>query len=175
MAKFFKYGLVKVLHTDEIKRQAAVQVCVPCCVMQACLPILLGFGLMDGLAVRNPVAAWAPIPTSDLYKPEVVTQSPHAPEAIGKTVEAKIGEALSLYAEISRLVISPQTMAYILPMGTYVTFRYRCGIDDVAKIIMGLQAIPSPGVPEFQYAMAQELASTLEELGDVIDEASRLK
>jgi hypothetical protein len=145
---------------------------MPCYVMQTCLPVLLGLGLMDGLRVRQPVTAWMLFPDADGYPSSIIERTPDLPGRIRELVEAKMKDTLDTYVSLTKVMEDPSLAMMMLPLGVYVRFQYRCGIDSVAALLIGLAEIKVAGVPEFQFAMAQALAEVLQETGDVIDAAS---
>lgn len=158
--------------TDELTRQVVLDVCIPCYVMQTCLPVLLGLGLMDGLRVREPVTAWMLFPDADGYLSNIIEQVPDLPDQVRKTVEAKIKDTLDTYVQLTKVMEDPSFAMMMLPLGVYVEFQYRCGIDGIAPLLLGLAQIRVAGVGEFRFAMAESLAEILRRSGDVIDEAS---
>jgi hypothetical protein len=163
-AKFFEYGEVSYVSLDDTTRQAAIRVCIPCCLMQTITPALLGAGHIDRYELKNPIAAWMPDLNTGHYKPEVMDQFPNMIREISSTVKEKLEETLKLFQELSQTVVSPSDFIPILPMGTYVQFRLRCCVDDMAKVLLNLENTPIAGVAEFRFALAEVLADILDRL-----------
>jgi hypothetical protein len=162
-SRFFEYGEVLLTENDYKTRQAAVSVCMPCCLFQAVTPSLLGGGLVDGLKVREPLAVWLPQLTSERVSPLVRAQVPDAEIRINAVMKAHVDELLRLFQGASGVIVDPADLVPYLPLGTYVCFRFRCRIDDVPKVLEGVDRTPVTGVPEFQWALAMVLKCALED------------
>lgn len=175
MARFFGHGRLDVTCADRCTRQVAINICMPCYTLQTCTPVLLGFGLMDRLTVHQPVTAWMLFPDADGYPSHIIEKSPDLPDLIRKSVESKIKDILDAYVHLTKVMEDPSLALMMLPLGVYVEFRYRCEMDDIASMLVGLAEIKVAGVPEFQFAMAQTLAEILQDSGDVIVGASTPK
>jgi len=163
-AKFFEYGEVSLLAFDESTRQAAIQMVMPCCLMQTITPALLGGGHIDQYELRNPVAIWMPSIDSDKYKPELLQQYPDIPTQVNATVKKKLEEVLDLFKELSGAIKDPTNFIPMLPMGVYIQFRLRCEVDNMAQVLLNLENTLVVGVAEFRFALAEILAEVLKDL-----------
>ena len=163
-SSFFEYGEISYINFDESTRQAAIKMCMPACLMQTITPALLGAGHIDQYELRNPVATWMPDLNEDYYKPEILKQFPNLGREVNSTVKNKLEEVLKLFQELSQTTVSPSDFIPILPMGTYVKFRLRCQIDEMAKVLLELENTPVAGVAEFRFALAEILADILDRL-----------
>jgi hypothetical protein len=163
-SKFFEFGEVSLVAFDETKRQAAILITIPCCLMQTITPALLGGGHIDQYELRNPVAVWIPSVDLDRYKSELIEQHPQISDQVGKLVKDKIEDILKTFKEISVALNDPSDFIPILPMGIYVKFRLRCDIDEMAKVLLNLENTMVAGVPEFRFALAEILAEILADI-----------
>jgi hypothetical protein len=163
--KFFEYGEVSLEASDVETREASLRICMPVCLIQTVTPVLLGAGIIDSYALRNPIAVWIPTITQDRYK--LVTQVKSADLAKRATDEIQkyVKEILDLFVALSTMLENPSDAIPMLPMGTYGTFRYRCTVDHLAHILEQLEDINVAGVPEFRFAMAGALARILSDWG----------
>jgi len=162
-SRFFEYGEVLLTGSDYKTRQASVSVCMPCCLFQAVTPSLLGAGLIDGLKVREPIAVWLPKLSPERIAPHVRAQVPDAEVRINSVLKAHVDELLKLFTGAAAVVSDPADLVPHLPLGTYVCFRFRCRIDDVPKVLEGVEGTKVAGVPEFQWALAMVLKCAVED------------
>jgi hypothetical protein len=162
--RFFEHGEVLVASADPQTRQAALRICVPCCLMHAVAPLLLGAGLVDNYSVLNPVSVWCPVIPPERFKPELLEKYPSMVQGAEKAVRQKLQELLELFGQMGKMLTYPEDAVPMLPIGTYVEFQYRCRIDDLPDAIIGMESVPVAGVPELRYAMAAALAHVLQKI-----------
>ena len=163
-AKFFEYGEVVFEERDFPSRTAAIRICVPNCLFQAVTPALLGAGLIDQFTVRDPIAAWVPMFTDARMIPHASELVDNACAQMNATASMVATSALRAFHSMARLLNNPSDLVPILPLGVYVTLRFRCRIDDIPKVLFGIQGIPVDGVAEFQWALASVLACVLQDM-----------
>ncbi len=160
--RFFEYGLVAVDGTDPVRRHALLSVTIPNCLFQAVTPSLLGAGLVDDFKVADPVAVWIPQVSDDRLS-AVGRQMDNASARINTIVRNQTEVILRTFQQAGMLLINPADLIPMLPLGVYVSFRFRCCVDDIPKVLEGVQNTPVSGVHEFQWALAEALASVLTE------------
>ncbi|OPZ38218.1 MAG: hypothetical protein BWY99_01678 [Synergistetes bacterium ADurb.BinA166] len=162
-SKFFEHGEAVLEESDYATRMASVRIRMPCCLMQAVTPSLLGGGLLDELKIMEPVAVWIPQLSDQRVSPAVRARLPDAHVRINSGMRAHVDELLKLFKGAASVVLDPADLVPCLPLGTYVQFRFRCRVDDVPKILEGVQSTAVAGVPEFQWALAMVLRCALED------------
>lgn len=157
----FEYGSITIASYDKAERQVAFKICIPCCLMQRVLPAMSGIGIIDNYSVKNPIAVWMPTLASDRFNEVLIQQHPKLHNEANNQIRKKLQETLDLFAEVSKTLNSPTDITSMLPLGTYIMFQFRAGVDDVAKILISLDNITLPGVEEFRFVLAAALARTL--------------
>lgn len=161
-ARFFEHGVVTVEETDPRSRQAALSMTMPNCLFQAVTPSLLGGGLIDNFRLAEPLSVWLPQVTEGRLS-FVGTQVDNAVARMNTIVRNQAEVVLQTFAQASNLLLSPADLIPMLPMGVYVSLRFRCRVDDIPKVLEGVQGTPVVGVAEFQWALATALAAVLTE------------
>ena len=161
--KFFEYGEVILAENDHKTRQACINICMPCYLLQAVTPVLLGNGLIDELKVREPVVVWLPQLSTDRINPSILQQVPDVNIRINSTIKNHVNELLKLFQGASSIISNPADLVPCLPLGVYVQFIYRCEIDNIPKLLEGIDKVKVPGVPEFMWSFAHVLKQTLNE------------
>ncbi len=58
---------------------------------------------------------------------------------------------------------NPEDLAPTLPLGVYVEFEYRCKLDDLAHLMLGISGTPHHGIAELQFALANVLDTSLKD------------
>jgi len=162
-ARFFEHGEVSFMERDFPRRQARLEVVLPCCLFQAITPSLLGAGFIDNLQIRQPVAVWMPQLTKSRLN-ALTMEVPDAAERMNKAVLERIDLILKTYEGLAHFVNDPTDIVPMLPLGTYIKFHFRCRIDDIMKVLEGVQNTPVAGVPEFQWALASVLHCVLQDI-----------
>jgi hypothetical protein len=162
-SKFFEHGEAVLEESDHQARQASIRIRMPCCLMQAVSPSLLGAGLMDELKVSEPLAVWIPQLTSERLAPQIRARLPDAHARINSTMRGHVEELLRLFKGAAPALSDPADLVPCLPLGVYVQFRFRCRVDDIPKVLSGIQSTAVAGVPEFQWALASVLQCALED------------
>jgi hypothetical protein len=162
--KFFEFGEVTFEERDFPSRQAAIRICMPCCLFEAVTPSLLGAGVIDQYRVREPMAVWMPKFSTERMHPNAEQLLDNSLERLNMTLRATSENTLEIFRNLSYLVADPSDLVPLLPLGTYITFRLRCRIDDIPKVLFGVQNTPVNGVAEFQWALASVLACVLEDI-----------
>lgn len=167
-ARFFEYGEVLVGLHDGVGKTASLQVCMPCCLMHACTPVLLGAGIIDRYEIRLPLAVWIPKMSDGRFLPEVVDVEPGMSAKVLAASSDVVKTTLDLFVQLSKLLQNPSDAVPILPLGTYVKFQYRCRTDALADVLTKLDGMQVHGVPEFRFAMASVLAFLLVKEGAMV-------
>ena len=156
-AKFFEYGSVVLKSRDFKTRQALLEVCMPNTLMQAVTPSLLSSGWIDNFKIMEPIAVW--IPQLNPSRMNVLAKSHDLVHTrANMAIKQWVDGALQVFQKISQYLIDPSDIISFLPMGTYVSFRFRCRIDNIPQVLEGIDKTPAEGVREFQWAMACVLA-----------------
>lgn len=159
-AQFFEYGKIVLEDIDPIGRMAAIFMQMPCCLFQAVTPSLLGAGFVDNFRVAEPLATWLPQVSKERLS-FIGTQHDQCDTRINTAVAQQMDALLKTFLRISELLLNPADMVPMLPLGVYVALRFRCRIDDIPKVLEGVQKTPVEGVPEFQWALACVLAQAV--------------
>lgn len=166
--QFFEYGGVQIISSDSTSRQVAFQITMPASIVQTISPPLLGAGIMDQYLLANPVAVWIP-PIS----PEQIVPNPNISDSLSERMNSLIHsmmkETLELFRVFSSQVENPSDLIPMLPLGVYVTFRFRCCIDDLITVMSELERTMVAGVAEFRFALASAMAEALSEFGSVVE------
>ena len=158
---FFEHGKVELSCIDFSARTAAIEVTMPCSLFQTVTPHLLAAGLIDHPMIHQPLAVWMPQVTSDRFNS--LNNSPSAPDQVNLAVHGWLQQLLNIYEKLSTYLKDPSDLIPMLPLGIYIDFRWRCRIDDILKVLEGIQSINVFGVPEFQWALATVLQCALDE------------
>lgn len=161
-AQFFEHGKVVLDDIDPVGRMAIVQVQMPNCLFQAVTPSLLGAGFVDNFRVAEPLATWLP-QLSKARLSYVGTQLDQCEVRINTAVAQQMDAILKTFVKVSEFLLNPADMVPMLPLGVYVAVRFRCRIDDIPKVLEGVQGTPVEGVGEFQWALACVLAQAVTE------------
>lgn len=159
--KFFQHGEVSVLHVDPETGQLALDVRMPCLLLQAASPLMLAGGFMDDLRLVQPLMAWLPTLTADRYRPQVLQETPDVAIQVSTVLKERVMDMLNLYKDVSGLLINPDDAIMALPIGVYVHFRYRCTFDSLARVVIGLKTVQIAGMAEFVFAAASVLAEAV--------------
>ena len=161
---FFEHGRVEVKIVDAKSRQAALEICVPWCVLHAATPAMLGAGTIDEYRIHDPVAAWMPAIGSSRISGEIMRKTPGFDCKLNKAIQGTLESLLRLFHSMGEALVNLSDAVPMLPLGVYVVLRYRCCVDDLAKVLLELEPVATPGVPEFRYALAAALAASLKEM-----------
>jgi hypothetical protein len=157
----FEYGSITITGHDKAERQVALKICIPCCIVQAILPIISDIGIINNYSVKNPIAIWMPTLAQDRFNATLIQQHPTLHNIANNQIKKKLQEVLDLFIEVSKALNAPTDITSMLPLGIYVVFQFRTKIDNIAKILMGLDNVGLPGVEEFRFALAAALARIL--------------
>jgi hypothetical protein len=155
--KLFEHGSISIVGQDDEKREVALVICMPCCVLQAIFPTISGNSIINNYSIKNPVSIWVPTLSPDKFNSSVFSHRGF-PQNINEKLRVTVQGALDTFLEIANFINNPVEILSILPLGTYVIFQLRLKIDDLAKILMDLENVELPGVPDFRYALASVLA-----------------
>ena len=160
-ASFFAHGKVKFASRDFPSRTAMLSITMPCCLFHAVSPQLLGAGLIDHPKIHDPLSVWMPQLTQDNFS--APAQKIHdASKRVNSAIETRLEESLKIFGGLSGFLKNPSDIIPMLPLGVYVTFQWRCRIDDIMKVLEGIQKlITISGVAEFQWALAGVLHCVL--------------
>ena len=157
-AKFFEYGKVTLVARDFKTRQASLEICMPFSLMHAVSPSLLSTGWIDNFRVRDPVAVWMPQLTRERMNITAL-KIEDAHVRANLALSQWSSQVLEVFQKVSQFLSDPSDIITFLPLGTYTTFRFRCRIDEIPKILEGIDNTPVIGIREFQWAMACVLAA----------------
>ena len=161
--KFFEFGEVRLEENDFTSRQASIRICIPCCLFQAVTPSLLGVGLIDQFKLREPIAIWIPTFSQERMSPNANNFVDNALVRLNMLLKSKAEDVLKTFEGCAQLVLNPSDLIPILPLGVYVTLRFRCEIDKIPDVLIGIQNTPVDGIHEFQWALATVLTCVLDD------------
>jgi len=171
--RFFQHGSVQVQTADADSRKAAFQVSMPASVAQAVTPALMGAGVLDQYVLMNPLAAWVPSMGPDRMRPGVLVQDPEIADRVNLAVRQQVRTVLDLFRDLSLAMVDPSDLIPMLPLGVYVSFRFRCGVDSLVRALDELGRTDGvAGVAEFRFALSAALAEVLAGFGSVTGAAS---
>jgi hypothetical protein len=160
-AKFFDIGEVKVLSVDSGNRQAGLYFVAPICFVQPALPALLSSGSIDSFAMVKPFISFTPKIKSENTK----SRSDQIVKRINTKVQDSIAKAMSIYSESEQFLSDPSMMLPVLPLGIYVSFTYRCGVDQFIIAIKEKWNVASGSYEdEFKWATTRVMAHVLSQL-----------
>ncbi len=159
--RFFEHGQVSFSARDFPSNTAALDVTMPCCLFQTVVPQLLAAGYIDHPRIHQPVSIWMPQMTTE--RMNIFGGSPSGADQVNVAVKGWLQQLLVIFERLSVFVKDPSDLVPMLPLGTYIDFRWRCRISDILKVMEGLQSINVAGVPEFQWALACVLQCVLED------------
>lgn len=160
--RFFEHGRVEFAARDFSSRQAALDITMPCCLFQTVIPQLLAAGLIDHPRIHQPIAVWMPQVTTE--RMNILGSSAGGATQVNIAVRGWLQQLLEIYERLSVFLKDPSDIIPMLPLGIYVNFRWRCRIDDILKVMEGVQKQAHvAGVAEFQWALACVLQFVLED------------
>lgn len=160
--RFFEHGKVSFVARDFPSRTAALDITMPCCLFQTVVPQLLGAGFVDHPRIHGPIAVWMPQLTQERFN-ILIGGDPGASTQVNVQVRAFLEQLLGIFDKLGAYLKDPADLVPMLPLGVYVDFRWRCKIDDILKVMEGIDRIRVAGVPEFQWALACVLQCVLED------------
>lgn len=160
-SRFFARGAVDLLADDPASRQIQLEVTAPACVVQAAMPQLLAAGLVDDFRVAQPLSVWVPTIAEAGFRP---SDDRDLPARLNAEARAAASSVLQFFKRSSGALMFPGDLVPLLPMGTYVSFKLRCGADALAAAIQSM--VPAAGVAELRFAAAHVLAAVLSRWGD---------
>ncbi len=157
-AKFFERGKVSFVLRDFPSRMAVLEITAPCCLFHAVSPHLLGAGIIDHPSIAQPLQTWMPKLTAAHMNPIARNAEMQANMAVEKWLD----NIIHVFDGLAQLVVDPSYLVPMLPLGIYVTWKWRCKIDDILRVLEGIQAQGHvAGVIEFQWALATVLHCVL--------------
>jgi hypothetical protein len=162
ISTFFEDGKVELELFDLKSRQVLVSVQIPNCLFQAVTPSLLGAGFVDDLRISDPICVWIPQISKERIS-LLGSQVADIENKINIAIKSQVEILLNIFSQTSSLLANPSDLVPMLPLGTYVCFKYRCNIDRIPDLLSGIQNTPVNGVHEFQWAMASILNAVLSE------------
>src|ERR1700690_4251128 len=160
--KFFEYGEVVLEEHDFSSRQASIRICMPCCLFQAVTPSLLGAGLIDQFKLRDPMAVWVPTFSKERMSSVAEGMIHNSLIRLNMSLKTRVEEVLRTFRICAQMVLNPSDLIPMLPLGTYVNLRFRCEIDKIPNVLIGIQNTPVDGIVEFQWALATVLTYVLD-------------
>lgn len=161
--KFFEYGEVRLDTIDHVNRHAMLDICMPQNLFQVVTPALLGAGLIDDFRLRDPIAVWLPKIGKERLGP-VANTVDSAEARVNQLIRERVEETLRVFQGVGHLLLTPGDLVPMLPMGTYVTFKFRCKIDSILAVLEHIQKyVMVLGIAEFQWALAAVLHQAVAE------------
>ena len=158
--EFFEYGKIKLLSSDFQSRTASIEITMPCVLFQTVTPHLLGCGILDNFRIRDPIAIWLPKLSQERFTPTAQAFS-NISDRINVALREEVVKTAKLFIHLQDYLADPSDAIPMLPLGVYVKFIYRCRVDDILKLLEGIDGIKVVGVPEFQWALAGVLNQVL--------------
>jgi hypothetical protein len=149
--RFFEYGKVQILIQDS--RQIALEICLPISLLFSTLPILLKHGQPYDYTLNNPLSVWLPSLNKDRINPKILALTPNIDKDVNELKGRKVEEILKLFQELGTVTLDQSDLVPMLPLGTYTLFKYRCEINQLPLIDLGLENINIIGVLEFKTAL----------------------
>jgi hypothetical protein len=160
--RFFEYGQVALSVRDFPTRTAALDITMPCCLFQTVVPQLLAAGFIDHPRIHQPLAVWMPQVT--IERMNVFGRSQAGADQVNVGVRALIKQVETVFEKLSVFMMDPSDIIPLLPLGIYVDFRWRARVDDMPKVLEGVQKqIHIAGVAEFQWALTCVLHCVLQD------------
>ncbi len=159
--RFFAHGSVQVVEEDAESSQVSLTVVVPACVMQAVTPQLLDAGLVDEYSVREPLAVWVPTVADAGFK----TSDPEVVSRANAKIRSAAVQAVQAFESVRDLLRFPGDALPLLPLGVYVSFRFRGSLDRLVARIPEMTG--ASGCAELKAALAAACASLLSSWGRV--------
>lgn len=171
--RFFEHGQVQFAARDFPSRTAALDITLPCCLFQTVVPQLLAAGVIDHPRIHQPIAIWMPQVT--VQRMNVFGASQSGADQVNVAVKSWLKQLLTIFEKLSAYLLDPADIIPMLPLGTYVDFRWRVRVDDILKVIEGVQKQSHvSGIAEFQWALACVLQCVLEDYASWEERKSRL-
>lgn len=164
VSTFFEHGSVGLLERDFRSREAKLNLCMPCCLFLAASPSLLGHGLIDDFRIHHPLSVWIPRLSSDRFHPYVSEQVPFIADKSNVAVKQTAERTLQNFQDLIQFMPYPEDLIPTLPLGIYVDLTYRCNIDSMAKILIGVENTAHHGIAEFRFALAEVLTTVLHDI-----------
>jgi hypothetical protein len=158
---FFEHGRISLEDHDFKTREAALKVCLPCCIFLSISPSLLGAGLIDDFAIHHPLSVWVPQLTVDKFHPSIAAEIPLIAEKTNSAIRAATEKTLQNFQDLLQVLPTPEDLIPSLPLGIYVEFFYRCSLDKMGAMLLNMGSTPGAGVDQVRYAFAEILASAL--------------
>jgi hypothetical protein len=160
--RFFEHGQVNFAARDFPSRTAALDITMPCCLFQAVVPQLLAAGLIDHPRIHQPLSVWIPQVTTE--RMNLFGHTKAGADQVNVGIRALIQQVTTVFEKLAVYLMDPSDAIPMLPLGTYMDFRWRVRVDDVPKVLEGMQKqIHIAGVAEFQWALACVLQCVLED------------
>ena len=151
--KFFEHGQVNLAAHDFPSRTTALDLTMPCCLFQTVVPQLLAAGLIDHPRIHQPIAVWMPQVTVE--RMNVFGRSQSGADQVNVAVSGWLVQLVNIFEKLSTFTQDPSDLVPMLPLGVYVDFRWRVRVDEILKVMGGIQKmVHVAGVPEFQWALA---------------------
>lgn len=164
-SKFFNHGEVKVGLKDLKSRQVQLEICLPCILFQTITPVILGFGFVDSPKIKQPFAVWIPRYSKERINPAFVSEA--SEDRVNTYIKNNVLNLMGSINSVSQVFMNPTDLIPMMPLGTYIEFKMKCKIDDILKIIEGIQKIDVVGILELQLAFSEILKSLLEEIEEI--------
>ena len=164
VSEFFEHGRVELLDRDFKSREAQLRLVMPCCLFLSVTPSLLGAGLIDGFKLHHPIGVWIPELTKDRFHPLVVEQVPLMAEKSNVALRQTAGRTLQNFQDLMQYMPFPEDLVATLPLGVYVECLFRCRLDDLPKVLLGVGQTPHHGIAEFRFALAEVLTTALHDV-----------
>lgn len=159
-SRFFEHGRVFLAARDFVSRTAALDITLPCCLFQAVIPQLLGAGFVDHPQIHQPISVWMPRLSGQRIN---VFGGPSAADQVNSSIRGWLTQLLKIFEKLSPYLNDASDLIPMLPLGVYVDIRWRCSIDNILRVMEGIQHIGVAGIPEFQWALSTVLYCALDD------------
>lgn len=159
-SKFFEHGFFRLDLEDERTGEGQFKICLPCSLFLSVVPVLLGQGLISGFELRNPVSVWSPKITKDRLVPHFQDIA-FLDDRINRAVEETCKKSAEVFSNAASLLQFPDDLIASLPLGVYVELTYRCRIDNLGYVLMGMEENPHTAIGYFRYAVGDVLSQIL--------------
>lgn len=169
--EFLGKGYIDIKLVDAKAQEALLFICMPYCLMQTFTPSLLGCGFIDELRLFEPVHIWTPKISNSRLHPALVDHV-GLTDAVNHTISEETLRIAHTFASLAPYLIDPTDIMTILPLGTYITFDYRCKYSKQLELISNIESINVAGRIEFQDGLAKSLAKCCSLTNDVINDGA---
>jgi len=156
--KVLSYGTVRVDVFDEQLRHISYHISIPNISFQAILPIILAYGLINDLNVIYPLHAIKPQFEKDDIKNEFIEKQPDFHIKLNEIIDVNMNSYVNSINDILKVINDPKSVSFMIPIGVFIEFNYKVGLDDMKYVMMGLKKINEIGIGELNFALAESVS-----------------